>query len=154
MILEQPRSVFLADDDDDDCILFEEALNEISLSMQLTTVQDGEKLMQLLTSEEVELPHVLFLDLNMPRKNGFQCLEEIKQNKKLSELAVIIFSTSFQQEVADRLYKSGARHYIRKPSDFAQLKSVIHQVLIIMEENPTVLPIGLTGEMTENFVLS
>lgn len=139
MLTRETTSVYLADDDDDDCLLFREALSEISLPTQLTTVHNGEQLLQLLESETSKLPHVLFLDLNMPRKNGLQCLEEIKKSEKLKKLKVVIFSTSFQQEVADRLYEDGALHYIRKPADFAMLKNVIHQVLTIVLEDPVTL---------------
>lgn len=76
-------NILLADDDSDDCLFFKEALRELLLSTNLTTVHDGEQLMQLLTNETNVLPHVLFLDLNMPRKNGFECLTEIKLSKKL-----------------------------------------------------------------------
>jgi len=62
--------ILLADDDIDDCIFFKEALVELLLSKHLTTVNDGEQLMQLLTNETNVLPHVLFLDLNMPRKKA------------------------------------------------------------------------------------
>lgn len=144
-----PLQLLLADDDQDDCFLFEEALSEIPVSTHLTTVHNGEQLMQLLIKTTDALPYVLFLDLNMPRKNGFQCLEEIKKNEKLKNLPVIIFSTSFQDDVADRLYKSGAQHYICKPNSFAQLKKVIHQVLT--------LPVGKAANPNqstkENFVL-
>ena len=101
-------NLLLADDDTDDCIFFKEALKEFPLSTHLTTVHNGEQLMQLLTNETNELPHVLFLDLNMPRKNGFECLSEIKLNKKLKQLPVIIFSTSFEQDDVNLLYKNGA----------------------------------------------
>lgn len=127
-------TILLADDDEDDCLLFVEALEEIPMPTKLTTVRNGEQLLQLLESIEEELPHVLFLDLNMPRKNGWQCLKEIKQNEKLKNLKVIIFSTSFQQDVADQLYRNGAMHYIRKPSDFSKLKEVILQVLLILQD--------------------
>ena len=70
--------ILLADDDTDDCIFFKEALDELLLPTKLMTVHDGEQLMHLLANESTELPDVLFLDLNMPRKNGFECLEEIK----------------------------------------------------------------------------
>ena len=60
--------ILLADDDIDDCIFFKEALAELLLSTHLTTVNDGEQLMQLLTNETNVLPHVLFLDFNMPAK--------------------------------------------------------------------------------------
>ncbi len=135
--------ILLADDDEDDCFLFTAALNEIEISTELSTVQNGEQLLQLLNRSE-SLPHVIFLDLNMPRKNGWECLKEIKQNEKFKQLNVVIFSTSFQQEMADRLYESGAMHYIRKPSDFARLKEVLLQVLLMIGDEMAVPP-TLTG---------
>ena len=138
------RSVFLADDDADDCALFEEALIEIALPIQLTTVNDGEQLMNLLNRDNGPLPSVLFLDLNMPRKNGFECLSEIKQSKHLSNLNVIILSTSYQPEVANLLYKNGARYYFRKPSNFNDLKRLIHEALTKITHHHT----------KETFVLS
>ena len=133
MILNHTCSILLADDDSDDCALFEEALNEIALPTQLTTVRNGEQLMQHLEESESQLPDVIFLDLNMPRKNGFECLTEIKQSKKLEQLNVIIISTSFHQEVVDQLYKTGARLFIRKPTDFQDLKKIIHEVLSVIK---------------------
>ena len=141
-------NLLLADDDTDDCIFFKEALEKLPLSTHLTTVHNGEQVMQLLTKETNELPHVLFLDLNMPRKNGFECLLEIKLNKKLKQLPVIIFSTSFEQEVGNLLYKNGAQYYIRKPAEFSQLKKIIHQALkLIAQEN-------ILQPTKENFVLT
>jgi CheY-like chemotaxis protein len=147
-------SMLLADDDEDDCFLFVEALQEIQIATKLTTVRNGEQLLYLLESMEEELPHVLFLDLNMPRKNGWQCLEEIKRSEKLEKLKVIIFSTSFQQDVADQLFKNGALHYIRKPGDFSQLKELILQVLMILQ-NEQLHPSGdYSFERTKaNYVL-
>ncbi len=133
-------SIFLADDDDDDCLLFREALDEIPLSTRLTTVPNGEQLMTLLKGHGQELPHVLFLDLNMPRKNGWQCLEEIKQHEKLKSLSVVVFSTSFQQDIADQLYSKGTKYYLRKPSDFNELKSIIHQMLTLIYKEHIALP--------------
>ena len=121
--------ILLADDDLDDCLFFKEALKEFPLPTHLTSVNDGEQLMQHLTHEKCELPHVLFLDLNMPRKNGFECLSEIKLFKKLEHLPVIMYSTSFEQEVVNQLYKNGAQHFIRKPSEFSQFKKIIRQTL-------------------------
>jgi CheY-like chemotaxis protein len=141
-------NVLLADDDIDDCIFFKEALGELLLSTNLTTVNDGEQLMQLLTNETNELPHILFLDLNMPRKNGFECLSEIKQNKKLKDLPVVIFSTSFEQEVVNLLYKNGAQYFIRKPSEFSQFKKIIQQSLVAIAQETISQP------TRENFVLT
>jgi CheY-like chemotaxis protein len=141
-------NVLLADDDTDDCIFFKEALREMIISTNLSTVHDGEQLMQLLTNRQNELPHILFLDLNMPRKNGFECLSEIKHNKKLKDLPVVIFSTSFEQEVVDLLYQNGAQYFIRKPSVFLQFKEIVlHALLLIMDKS-------IPAATKENFVLT
>lgn len=128
-----PVILLLADDDKDDCLFFKDALEELPIQAELTTVHDGEQLMQLLAEKDgvPPAPHVLFLDLNMPRKNGFEVLSELKLDDKLRLLPVIIFSTSFEQDVVNLLYKKGAQYYIRKPAEFAQLKKVIHQALLL-----------------------
>lgn len=117
--------ILLADDDKDDCLMFKDALDELSLAFMLTVVHNGQQLMDLLNKEGLKLPDILFLDLNMPRKTGFECLTEIKKNKRLSSLPVIIISTSFEQDIIQLLYKTGAQHYIRKPNDFSALRTVI-----------------------------
>ena len=109
--------IILADDDLDDCMFFEEALNEFPLSIHLSIIHNGEKLMQHLLNKSEILPDLLFLDLNMPRKNGFECLAEIKQNEKLKHLPVIIISTSMVKDVVNLLYKNGALYFIRKPGE-------------------------------------
>jgi CheY-like chemotaxis protein len=128
-----PLNLLLADDDPDDCIFFKDALEELPVSAKLTTVNDGVQLMQLLSKKEV-LPDVLYLDLNMPRKNGFDCLAEIKMDEKLKQLPVIIFSTSFDKEVVNHLHEKGAHFYIRKPAEFTQLKKVIHKSLELIAD--------------------
>jgi CheY-like chemotaxis protein len=120
-------NVLLADDDTDDCLFFKEAIEEFNISVKLTVVHDGEQLMEHLNTDVNKLPDILFLDLNMPRKNGFECLYEIKANPKLQQLSVIIFSTSLEQEVVNLLYKNGAQYFIRKPSEFLQFKKIIYQ---------------------------
>ena len=145
----KPLNILLADDDMDDCIFFKQALDELTVSPHLTTVHDGEQLMLLLTNEANELPDVLFLDLNMPRKNGFECLSEIKSNPKLKQLTVIVFSTSFEQEVVNLLYKNGAQYFIRKPSEFSQFKKIIHQTITELA-----VPQKKLQRTMENFVLT
>lgn len=125
------RHILLADDDKDDSMLFQDILDELPLSTHLTTVFDGEQLMQLLNKTKDYLPDILFLDLNMPRKNGFECLSEIRNNEKLKQLSVIIFSTSCQLEIVNLLYKNGAQFYIRKPNSFTQLKKLIYLALTV-----------------------
>src|SRR6187455_1404935 len=116
------HNLLLADDDIDDCIFFEYALEELPISTTLFTVNDGIHLMDFLSAKADNLPDVLFLDLNMPRKSGFECLTEIKLIDKLKDLPVIIFSTSLNMEVVDLLYERGAHYYIRKPRHYNDLK--------------------------------
>ena len=144
----KPLNILLADDDKDDRSFFSMALESLTIPALLKTVMDGEKLMAYLDENSSELTDVLFLDLNMPRKNGFECLSEIKQSPKLKALPVIIFSTSFVQEVVDQLYMNGAQYYMRKPSEFSQLKKIIqHTVTLISQEI-------ITQPARENFVLT
>lgn len=131
----EPIHILLADDDIDDSLLFDEALQELPLPTQLTVMNDGEQLMIHLTKDTTQLPRVLFLDLNLPRKNGFECLTEIKRSEQLKHLRVIIYSTSAEPDYVNLLYKSGAFHYIRKPAEFTQLKRVIgHALHMIIEK--------------------
>ena len=153
MHLEQ-LNILLADDDQDDCVFFKQAVEEMQLPINFTAVHDGEQLMQQLSNESMQLPHVLFLDLNMPRKNGFECLSEIKWNDKLKKLPVIMFSTSFEQGVVDQLYLHGAHYFIRKPSEFRQLKKLIHQTIaLIVQELPANNIGNIAQPLKEKFVL-
>jgi len=133
-------NILLADDDKDDCLLFKEALEELPQQTKLILVHDGEQLMQLLTKNSNEIFDVLFLDLNMPRKNGYTCLEEIKRNDKLKSLPVVIFSTSYDQSVANLLYNNGAQYYICKPADFSELKKIIQEALLLVFTNNNLQP--------------
>ena len=138
----QKYSLLLADDDEDDCAFFKEALDELLLPTELVTVNDGVELMDLLAENLSEnLPDILFLDLNMPRKNGYECLTEIKESNELKDLPIIIFSTSLDNSLIDILYDKGATYYIRKPGDFSKLKKVIGNALSISSENNFKQPI-------------
>ena len=127
--------ILLADDDEDDCMFFKEALDELSLCATLKTVNNGVELMDFLENNLPNLPQVLFLDLNMPRKSGTECLSEIKQSEKFRHLPVIIYSTSSNIDVMDQLYGKGAQYYIRKPADFSTLKSVIGRTIDLIKQN-------------------
>ena len=122
-------NVLLADDDLDDYTFFKTALSELPLATNLTAVKDGQQLMELLCDETYELPNVVFLDINMPRKNGFECLSEIKHNERLKNLPVIMFSTSSSRDNMSSAFKNGAHVYIRKPGNFEQLKELIYHAL-------------------------
>ncbi len=143
-------NILLADDDQADCLLFKEALEELPLSTILTMVHDGEQLMEAISKKGKKLPDVLFLDLNMPRKNGYVSLGEIKRSTELQKLPVIIFSTASDVDTVDNVFRNAAHYYIRKPADFSQLKKVIYEALLLITQEHNRLPLKekfmLTGD--------
>jgi CheY-like chemotaxis protein len=133
-----PLHLLLADDDTDDCLFFKEALEDLQVNAQLTIVNDGEHLMRLLSENKSALPHALYLDLNMPRKNGIECLFEIKHDVNLQQLPIIIFSTSLDVDTVNLTHQHGAKLYVRKPADFAHLKKSISRSLDLIMNFPSV----------------
>ena len=137
-------NVLLADDDTDDRSFFTSALKEIPISTTLTSVLDGEQLMAYLEKNRENLPQVIFLDLSMPRKTGFECLVEIKAIEEFKHIPVVMFSTSFpssivyEESMIKTLTAMGADSYIRKLGDFDSLKNAIHQSLIKISEKSSV----------------
>lgn len=129
---ETPIYLLLADDDHDDCLIFKEALDELPIHVNLQMVNNGKELMHFLTQQRETLPTVLFLDINMPFKNGIECLSEIKKNEYLRNLPVVIYSTSSDEKVINSLYNNGAWHYIRKPSEFSKIKDVLLKTLSLI----------------------
>jgi CheY-like chemotaxis protein len=135
-----PLNVLLADDDVDDRFFFDKALKELPFDCNLKTVNNGEELMDYLNKLSSRLPDILFLDLSMPRKTGFECLIEIKESQQLKDLYLVMFTTSFtrgfeyEQNLINTLSNMGAQDYIRKPGGFEQFKQVIHQSLIKLME--------------------
>ncbi len=125
------KNIYLADDDEDDRLFFQDALLEVCEESNLTMATNGVELMNMLYRPPAPMPDVIFLDLNMPAKNGFECLEEIKKNESLKNLPVIIFSTTVQEDAVNKVYKGGANFYIRKPDNFNQLKKALKKVLSI-----------------------
>ena len=125
----KPLRIILADDDASDRSNFIDALEESRIKTNVFAVKDGEELMDLLNREDTLVPHLLFLDLNMPRKNGLACLKEIRQSEKLKDVAVAIYSTSSYDKDIEETFQHGANVYIKKPTDFKVLKSVLDKVL-------------------------
>ncbi|HEX8561386.1 MAG TPA: response regulator [Flavobacterium sp.] len=121
--------IILTDDDADDRSIFKDAFDELSIQNDLTLFSNGDELMDYLHSDEIDLPQILFLDLNMPRKNGLQCLREIRCDKRLRDLHVAIYSTSSSESEIAKTFAGGADLYIRKPSEFSKLKKIISEVV-------------------------
>lgn len=121
--------ILLADDDEGDRILFTEAFSEIKFKTVVRTVNDGIQLMDWLNNEGIPLPHFLFLDLNMPRKNGLECLMEIRSNERLKDIFVAIYSTSNNEKDMEDTFFYGANVYITKPNNFNTLKEILYKAL-------------------------
>ncbi len=146
-------TILLADDDNVDCLLFKEALGELPVSANLTIVHNGEQVIEELTKNASNLPDVLFLDLNMPRKNGLSSLGEIKRNSELQHLPVIIFSTASEQEMVKNAFRNSAHYYICKPNNFTILKKVIYEALTHISGVNTSLPPKEKFMITGNSVI-
>jgi len=125
----QTLNIALADDDEDDRTLFKEAMNEIKIKTKLSLFNNGKELMDYLTLPNVILPEIVFLDLNMPIKNGMQCLNEIRNHPRLQDLLVAIYSTSSSEADIEETFVNGANIYINKPNSFGALKQAIEKVL-------------------------
>ncbi len=140
--------VLLADDDADDRLFFKDAFEEIKIKTVVHTVNDGVELMEYLSRPDITLPQVLFLDLNMPRKTGMDCLKEIKRIDRLKDIAIAIYSTSSSEEDIEETFVSGANVYIKKPSDFGALKKILSEVIT------TNLQYQTSGLNRDNFILN
>jgi CheY-like chemotaxis protein len=126
-----PLHIMLADDDEDDRLFFKEAFEEVKIKYDITTFNDGEQLMHYLSVEDNPLPDIIFLDLNMPRKSGMECLKEIRESDRLKRISVAIYSTSSSEQDIEDTFVAGANVYIRKPNDFNMLKKVLSDVVHI-----------------------
>ncbi len=127
-------NLLLADDDEDDCQFFKEALEVLPFKSTINIVNDGEELMEILSAESTILPDILFLDLNMPRKSGYECLSEIKQIDKLKTLPVVVYSTSIGNDILNLLNDVGANFYIQKPGNFSDLKTLILEAIVLVTQ--------------------
>ncbi len=141
-------NVLLADDDDDDRHFFKEAIEEVNEETIFTMVNNGVELMEYLTNPEVHLPDIIFLDLNMPLRGGLECVKEIRSNDKLKNLTIAIYSTSALEKDIEETFRNGANIYIKKPSDFEELKNHLTRVLNINWQYHTL------GLNRENFLLN
>lgn len=134
------RTIFLADDDEDDRLFFYDALKGVAADAKLQTAENGLQLMEMLRAAPLPGPDLVFLDLNMPLKSGYECLAEIRARSEWDHLPVIIISTSIQPEGVELVYEQGASLYIVKPNEFGQLRKFIEQALIMHSEGTLKVP--------------
>ncbi|MHB2150691.1 response regulator [Calditrichota bacterium LG25] len=128
----RPITILMAEDDKDDQLLVRDSFDECHLVNELLFVEDGQQLIDYLKrrppyndEEKTPFPDIILLDLNMPRKDGREALEEIKRDPKLKHIPVIVLTTSKAEEDILRTYKLGAAGFISKPVTFNNLVKVV-----------------------------
>jgi CheY-like chemotaxis protein len=120
------KTILLADDNKNDCIVFERAIIQIDIHLKLTTVTNGEELLQLLSHY---VPDILFLDLEMPYKNGIQCLQTMRENKAFEKLPVVVFSATNRPNNIQVAYGFGANLFFTKPAAYNELVTSLSDIL-------------------------
>lgn len=136
--------IFLADDDEDDCMFFSDALQELSMKTEVKTFGNGVDLMASLLNGESILPDLVFLDLYMPLMDGEECLADIRDEDSLTDIPVIMYSTSFDEEKINILKEKGADRYLQKPSSYTEL---------ITGLRCTIESIGAQESKMDNFIV-
>ena len=124
--------LLLVEDNAADILLLREAIGEIGMNIHLHVVQDGEEAMKYLHQHDPYpgsvLPDLILLDLNLPRKNGFGILADIKTDEDLKEIPVIVLSTSRAEEDVSRSYRLHANCFISKPANLEEFMDVIRNI--------------------------
>ena len=120
-------TIFLAEDDNDDVFLFREALAKLKLDVQLIVAKDGESFTNAVRNSTLQ-PDFVFLDLNMPKKDGREALKEIKANSGLRSIPVVVLTTSKAEEDVYRTYDLGVSSFISKPVTFDSLVGIVREL--------------------------
>jgi len=122
-------NIILVDDDSDDRMLFEEVFSELKLKSKLLTFKNGLEAINYFERADTAVPHVIFLDLNMPIMGGLEVLEILRRTEKYKFVPIAIYSTSSAEKDIEETLVSGANIYITKPNDYDKLKDVMNSVL-------------------------
>ncbi|MFY0482375.1 response regulator [Flavobacterium sp. PLA-1-15] len=123
-------TLFYADDDADDLDFFRDVTEAIDKNIEVFTHDNGNQLLVAVKNPPPS-PHIIFLDLNMPGKDGFEVLRELKTSEEYKNIPVVIFSTSNDQKNILRSKELGANLYITKPNSFAKFRKSIEHTLSI-----------------------
>lgn len=123
--------ILLVDDNEDDSILISEVLTDARLAVVINRVRDGEEGLAYLRRQgcykNARRPGLVLLDINMPKKDGFEMLAEMKGDLQLQSLPVVMLTMSDREEDILRSYKQGACSFVKKPVDLGDFKQVVRQ---------------------------
>jgi len=129
------KKIFLIDDDQDDRSLFCEAVEELGSEIVCYTAANGRKALSQINNKEIETPDIIFLDINMPVMNGWQCLSMLKEQEFYKSIPVIMYSTSSHPEDVEKARQLGALCFFTKPRDFKSLKKSLEIVVGYLHSN-------------------
>jgi PAS domain S-box-containing protein len=121
-------NIFIAEDDRDDFLMLEEAIGNILPETNITRSRNGKELLQ--TIDEQPTPDLIFLDLNMPKMSGIDCLIDIRQKKNIKSVPIVIYSTSSDFEDIEQCYKNGCSLYLVKPASFKDLTAQVKKIFL------------------------
>jgi CheY-like chemotaxis protein len=119
----------LIDDDEDDRMLFREALNDVDPVIQCLTEENGRITLAKLESQELVHSDIIFVDINMPSINGWEILKKLKQHSSYRDIPVIIYSTSSRDFDMNQAQQYGASSFMKKPYDFKGLKRRLAEII-------------------------
>jgi CheY-like chemotaxis protein len=146
---EEPVKVLLADDDKDDQEIFQEALDETQIPTELTTVDNGKELIDNLKDPEIPNPDIVFMDINMPVKDGKQVLAEIRNDENLKDIPTVILSTSKNEKDVEEAFNAGANLYVPKPYSFRNFILMLKKVFSLKWTGELLKPLRKTFFMSE-----
>ena len=146
----EPAKVLLADDDKEDQELFQEALSETKIPSELTIVNNGKDLMDNLKDPAEPNPDIIFIDINMPVKNGKQALAEIKADENLKDIPTVMLSTSKNEKEVDETFQAGANLYVPKPNSFSSLIAMLKKIFSLKWTGDLLKPLRKTFLMSED----
>jgi len=149
---QDPVKVVLADDDKDDQETFTEAIEAGNIPAEVTTVDNGQELIEKLKDPAEPNPDIIFLDINMPVKDGKEALKEIKKDENLKEIPTVILSTSDHPKDVEETFNHGANLYVQKPNSFFSLILILKKVFELHWAKALLQPIRRAFVVTEKNV--
>ena len=126
-------NILYTDDDQEDQLMFIDAVNEVSDKIRVFTQATGDELIRSLNNPPPS-PFVIFLDLNMPKMNGKQCLKLLKEDASFKNIPVIIYTTSYQEKDREETMGLGAHYFLTKPTSINQLKKEVGHILTLQPQ--------------------
>ena len=130
------EKIVLVEDDPDDCFLFRKAITDITDSVQLQFVTDCDLLVSTLDSF---LPQLVFMDINMPKKSGFVCIDEIRGLSRHASLPIVMYSCASEPRQIQKAYATGAHLFLQKPNSYGELVQALQNILNLDWSTPDLI---------------